>query len=177
MATLTTKDTDNTKKLLKEIDYLTHHSIAIGIFGKEDSTILMIAGVNEFGTTIQVTEKMRNFFMAKFIAGEISSPLSKNTTQIVIPERPFIRGSFDKNKNDYEKFIEQQLDKVLQLEITAKTCLELIGQYITGDIKKYIRDLQNPANAPMTVEMKGSSSPLVDTGRLLDSVTYEIITA
>jgi len=176
MAELITKDVDNTKKVLKEIDYLTSHAIAIGVFGKEDSTLVMIATVQEFGCNIVVTENMRRYFMARYLAGEISSPLSKNTAQIRIPERPFIRGSFDKNQKNYSSFIEKQIDKILQLGLPAKTGLELIGEYIAGDIKKYMVDLNSPANSPMTVQSKGSSNPLIDTGRLVNSITYEIVT-
>ena len=41
--------------------------------------------------------------------------------------------------------------------------------------KKYIQDGGKLApNAPMTVAMKGSSKPLIDTGSMLNSITYAV---
>ena len=41
--------------------------------------------------------------------------------------------------------------------------------------KKYITDGTHLApNAPATIARKGSSTPLIDTGALLNSITYEV---
>ena len=51
----------------------------------------------------------------------------------------------------------------------------LLGQTCVNTIQTYIRDLSSPANSGLTVANKGSSSPLVDTGRLLGSIDYEVV--
>jgi len=48
----------------------------------------------------------------------------------------------------------------------------MVGQ---AACKKWITDGTNLApNAPATIARKGSSTPLIDTGALLNSITYEI---
>ncbi len=177
MAQLETKDIDNTPKLLKELKYIETHDIIVGILGKSDSELMLIATVNEFGAIIPVTEKMRKFFLAKYINGEISHPIGRNTVQIVIPERPYIRGSFDsqKSKQKINNFIDANLNKVFEMQITGKQFLEMLGIFVVGIIQEYMTDLRRPKNAPMTVEMKGSSNPLIDTGRLRQAITYRIV--
>jgi hypothetical protein len=54
-------DKNNIPKLLQVLDDLESNKIEIGIFGSDDSTILMIATVNEFGCKIDVTPKMRAY--------------------------------------------------------------------------------------------------------------------
>ena len=44
-----------------------------------------------------------------------------------------------------------------------------------GKIREYMTDLRNPANANITVAVKGSSNPLVDTGHLISAIDYEVI--
>ena len=45
-----------------------------------------------------------------------------------------------------------------------------------GLIQKKMRDLKNPPNSQMTVEMKGSDNPLIDTGRLVGAIRHEVET-
>jgi hypothetical protein len=66
-----------------------------------DDDLVNIAEIHEFGTrpyTIRVTNKMRRFFMAMFIAGRMKAPLPPSKTVIQhpgVPERPFVRPTFD----------------------------------------------------------------------------------
>jgi len=41
-------------------------------------------------------------------------------------------------------------------------------------IREAIIELDTPPNAPATIEAKGSSNPLIDTGRMKDSVTWVV---
>ena len=50
--------------------------------------------------------------------------------------------------------------------------LDLYGQQMATAIKTYMRDLSQPPNHPYTVEQKGSSNPLIDTGAMLESITW-----
>jgi hypothetical protein len=43
-----------------------------------------------------------------------------------------------------------------------------------GDIQHEITVLRHPPNAPATIRAKGSSKPLIDTGEMRQSVTYQI---
>ena len=52
--------------------------------------------------------------------------------------------------------------------------LEMIGLLFSSVIKVYAVSLNSPLNHPYTVEQKGSSNPLVDTGDMIQSITYEV---
>jgi hypothetical protein len=48
------------------------------------------------------------------------------------------------------------------------------GTVAQDAIMQAIVDLQDPPNSPATIAKKGSSNPLIDTGHMRDSVTFEI---
>jgi hypothetical protein len=50
----------------------------------------------------------------------------------------------------------------------------MIGAKAAAIMKNTIRDLKEPPNAPSTVAKKKSANPLVDTGLLMQSVTWEL---
>lgn len=54
------------------------------------------------------------------------------------------------------------------------TILEQVGAIAAGATQQYMTDLKDPPNAPYTIEQKGSSNPLIDTGALRASVTYNV---
>ena len=166
MATI--KDDNNIPKLLKEIKYLATHRIEVGIFGKDDSKILMIARVNEFGVNIQVTEAMRNYLHATGLH------LKKSTKTITIPERSFIRSGFDENNKKIQRQAEKLLSDVLDMKLKAKNAMEVVGQIIVTQLQSYMTSVSSPANHPYTANKKGSSNPLIDEGHLRDSIVYKI---
>ena len=92
------------------------------------------------------------------------------------PSRPFIRQSADRNKGDIEKFCADQLKKVTQGG-TAERILNAIGVMQKGLIQDTISKSKEWAepNAEFTVERKGSDTPLIDTGRLMQSASYVIV--
>ncbi len=90
-----------------------------------------------------------------------------------IPERSFIRAWIDNNKSRIRKFKIKLLDKLYKRQINAEQALKLLGEFAQGGIKKYIIDLRTPGNADSTVAKKGSSNPLIDTGRMLNSVRHK----
>ena len=99
--------------------------------------------------------------------------LSPNTKVIKIPERSFLRTGHDENADRIIKQTERALCQVSAGKMSIDDMLDLYGQQMATAIKKYMRDLQNPPNHPYTVEQKGSSNPLIDTGNLLGSITWK----
>ena len=49
-----------------------------------------------------------------------------------------------------------------------------LGEVARGDIVKSINQTNSPANSPITIEAKGSSKPLIDTGFLRANVTFKV---
>lgn len=143
--------------------------VVVGITAKNDSKLIMIANVHEYGCDITVTDKMRGFFAYNF-----DVHLKKDTKVIKIPERSFIRSGFDKCN---EKFADYQdiLMSVVDGDISAKTFYEIIGQGGADMIRDFIiNEVKSPANSGLTIKNKGSSNPLVDTGRLANAIDYEV---
>ena len=125
-----------------------------------------LAGIHEYGCDIPVTPKMRAFLHANGLH------LSQNTTVIRIPERSFIRTGHDANVERIIKQTERALGQVIAGKMSVDDMLDLYGQQMATAIKLYMRDLKTPPNHPYTIEQKGSSNPLIDTGELLESITW-----
>lgn len=51
--------------------------------------------------------------------------------------------------------------------------LDLCGQQMATAIKEYATELSSPPNSAMTVDRKGSSNPLVDTGAMIEGITWK----
>lgn len=94
-----------------------------------------------------------------------------------IPARPFIGGTYDVKREDYVKMIRKGLDKVLIGKQTIEGLLGRVGLKFASDVKKTVigSEFQLLPNAPETIRRKGSDVPLVDTGRLVNSVTHEVV--
>ncbi|MEV9639478.1 hypothetical protein ABZ756_02120 [Mammaliicoccus sciuri] len=164
---ITIKDEDNTKQLLKTLKEIDKSQIDVGIVGG-DSEIAMIAAVHEFGCEIQVTDKMRGWF------GANGYPLKKETTVIRIPERSFLRSGYDENIDKIAEQVERQLPDVLENEVNLKIFMEGVGMQFAELIQKKLRDVKAPALSDMTIERKGSSNPLIDSGRLFGAIQHEV---
>lgn len=163
------KDTNNIPKYLDMMNGLLANQIHIGIFGADDSQILMIASVNEFGCSITVTPKMRAYLHSQ------GMHLKASTTEIKIPERSFVRSGFDDREKDIQSRAIKLLKKVLRMELDIDTFFSLIGQRIVDELQQYMTSIDKPANHPYTTEHKESSNPLVDSGRMRDSITYKVV--
>jgi hypothetical protein len=162
------RDTNNSPRVLRALRKLDKKSIKVGLPGPEESELVMIARVQEFGTEIQVTDKMRAWFSAN------GFPLKKDTTKIVIPERSFLRSGYDENIDDIADKIETLLPDVLENNVQPSVFTEMIGLEFAGLIQKKLKDLREPTNSGMTKQLKGSSNPLIDTGRLVGAIRAEV---
>ena len=108
-------------------------------------TIATIAAVNEFGT-----EDGR------------------------IPARPFLRPAIEENTAVYLRIVERDLPEILAGKQPMTRLLHRLGNLATGHVQRKIVDGPFTPNAPSTIRAKGSSSPLIDTGALRQSINYEI---
>lgn len=99
--------------------------------------------------------------------------LKDDTTVIKIPERSFLRTGHDENVDRVIKQTERAIGQVLAGKMTVDDMLDLYGEQMATAIKTYMRDLSTPPNHPYTVEQKGSSNPLIDTGNFVESITYK----
>lgn len=91
-----------------------------------------------------------------------------------IPERSFIRAWFDENATKAREFTRRLLESVVLGKRNLPDVPELLGQTFVAQIQKRMSAGVPPANAPSTIDRKGSSKPLIDTGQLRSSVTYRV---
>ena len=138
-----------TKKfdLQKKITTLKNVSIKVGFPSEKRETV----STDQEGVTALLKATVNNFGLG-------------------IPKRPFMNIAFAKNKNKYKKIIKKQLGKVEVLDYTKfLNQLGIVGQQ---DVQREITALRSPANSQATINAKGSSNPLIDSGHMLQSVTY-----
>jgi|SRR5579875_352496 len=197
-------DMDRLVKEMEYLDRHTVIIGIYGNDGENGSFYAMLANVHEFGTTIKpkngkylaipchtkaIGKRPGDFpdLVPMFGKGRTIYALGKPRPgkepemyfllkeSVKIPERSFIRSTFDEKENDWYQFIETELEKVIYGEITGKQLLDRIGARITADIQKKIRDIHDPPNAPLTVKNKGFDNPLIHTGQLRQHVTWIIV--
>ena len=94
------------------------------------------------------------------------------TPSVKIPERAFLRKGHDENINRIIKQTERALGQVVVGKMDIDTLLDLYGQQMSSAIKEYMKTTQ--PNSPITIENKGSSTPLVGkTNGLIESITWK----
>lgn len=91
-----------------------------------------------------------------------------------IPERPFMRNSMRDNRGKYKSAMSTSAAKILRGETAMGTVLSKLGIVAQGDIQSEITSLSTPPNSPVTIALKGSSNPLIDTGAMRQAVTYQV---
>lgn len=131
-------------------------------------------------------KKHRNVPMLKSAHVKVGFPAGKTDGDIMdiaiwnhfgtrnIPERPFLANAIRDNRTEYRNGMRKGAERIVNGENTAKGIMTLLGIKAQGDIQEEITALQDPPNAPGTIRQKGSSNPLIDTGRMRSSVNYEV---
>lgn len=100
-----------------------------------------------------------------------------------IPERSFLRASIDLNREKYRAYMHRTVGKLLDKWVLSRKsgpvdltlAFERLGLMAAADVKRLMRlsGYFVPLK-PETMRRKGSSKPLIDTGQLINSITYEI---
>ena len=92
-----------------------------------------------------------------------------------VPERSFIRAWCDANTKRVQAAMRRLLTGVVQGKYDRAQALTLLGLWIQGEIQKYIsRGVPPLPNAQATIDRKGSSRPLIDTGQLRAAVSFAL---
>lgn len=160
------KDNNRIPEIVANLSKTRNKKARVGYI--KNTELAMIASVHEFGCQIVVTDKMRNYLAAQGLH------LKKDTKYIIIPERSFLRTGADLHeKSVYEK-AELLINDVIAGNISIDLFYEMLALELRGKIQEYAIDLDNPANHPFTIERKGSSNPLVDSGGLIGSMEVEV---
>lgn len=99
-----------------------------------------------------------------------------------IPQRSFIRATFAKDAvaKTLQKLGTQYANAIINNKMDAEQALNKLGAWAASQIKKTIKNRETTgpdpqANKPATIARKGSSTPLVDTGRLINAITWMVV--
>lgn len=92
-----------------------------------------------------------------------------------VPERSFLRAWVDENKAEIARRLKQAAEDAVFGRQAPDVAMQRFGLWAVGEIKKRIVAGISPPLDPRTVARKGSSTPLVDTGQLLSSITSAVV--
>lgn len=90
-----------------------------------------------------------------------------------MPSRPFLRKSVDENEDKIRAFIHGIKNDFVR-GVPVEQVLKEIGVFQKDLIQEKITDGDFAPNAASTIRKKGSSRPLIDSGRMRQSVNYQI---
>jgi phage gpG-like protein len=142
------------RKLLARVNNLGDQHVRVGVFGDGQSrddgaSNVEIAAIHEYGSQA---------------AG--------------IPERSFIRATLRAKdaSGELASICKRLARGVVRDQMDHRKALEILGAQATTWIKGAITegDGISPPLHPATVARKGSSRPLVDTGQLINSITWKV---
>lgn len=155
----------NKKKLTDYVKDYANQYVKVGFFSDKSSlypdgeSVVSVALKNEYGATHQWWQELNG--------GEGG--------YIDIPPRPFFHTAWSKNLDKYKNLVKRYLSRSLNgANLDYEQFLNTLGIVAQQDIKSTIVNWGSPPNSPRTVDVKGFNNPLVRTGHMSESVTWEI---
>jgi hypothetical protein len=91
-----------------------------------------------------------------------------------VPERPFMRNAMKSNLSKYRQAMRTSAAKILTGKTGIRVVLGKLGVDASGDIQESITSLSSPPNSPVTIALKGSSNPLIDSREMHNAVTWKV---
>lgn len=85
-----------------------------------------------------------------------------------VPQRSYLRSTISEGKKKYRGVFKKLAEKITRGQMSKEQALETLGLLVTTDVKDKITDIKAP---PLTSR---DGNPLVDTGHLRQSITYEV---
>ncbi len=189
MIKVTVKNTQAAKFAIQEAlkKLMTDKTVTVGIHEdagnveSDDLTMASLGAIHEFGADINHPGGTSYGYANKAAAerGDVrflksgSGFMELGVTEahkINIPARPWLSPGVASGNAHYVKIIERELAN----GGSADSALEKVGVVAVGKVQKYMTDLKSPPNAPSTIKKKGSSNPLIDSGAMRQSVTFNV---
>ena len=177
--------------------------IVVGIVGSgENSTVMAIAHAHEYGATIRPKEKKYlaipltkeaetagtptvfndlrfvnakggNLLMVRDKKNGKSEAMFLLVKSVTLPERSFIRASFDEGKDKLGEIIEAQVSKVLAGQTSAEAAANAIGAQAAQMVQSYIDE--NRVKPASKTSKKQIHTTLYETGtHIRDRITWKV---
>ena len=140
-------------------------------------SVLSVAASNQFGNDIDhpggtpymIGAGGKAIFVKKDSPGAARLPKTK-PHRIKIPARPFMDHATEAMIADVKGEMEAVAKQANRREVSAAQALKKIGLFGEKSIQEAITDGMYEPDAPSTVRRKKSSKPLIDTGKMRQSV-------
>ena len=111
---------------------------------------------------------------ASFFVASLAAVHEFGSIKRKIPSRPFMRKTFKRELKNILKLRQVLYEKVLDGKLRVSVALSRLGAWYVGQIKNSFTSESFQALKKKTIARKGSSKPLIDTGRLRNSATYKV---
>ena len=154
------------EKYKRQIKSLNGSYIKFGFFGGSNVGFAKIVHTHEMGGIRKTTRKQRWYLRSKGMeVGE----------EIIIPERSFIRTSFDENLELIQSWMEELFKKVEE-GFSKQEAFRSIGKKCKGLVIKKLDSGDFVENDPFTREQKGyDKKPLEHTGALQEEIDFKVM--
>lgn len=178
------------KRIQLDMHNLDRFSVKVGVqsdAGENDGvSIAVYAAANEFGAEVPVAESQRELYYKRNRDGSVGHRFVKKARSdfaqmatigahtIRIPERSFMRSTFDEQRPKIERRMEKLFDMILHGKMAPTRALEAIGMEHGKQIQRKITTLREPPNSPVTIRKKGKSNPLIDSGQMRDVIRHVV---
>lgn len=128
--------------------------------GASPGDVIDIAFWNHYGTS----RAKGDVFFRNGMVG-ISGP---------IPARPFISVAMWQSRGEIRARMREGAKAVFNGKADLSQVLNKLGVLGSSKIQETVRGGSFAPNSPMTIQLKGSSKPLIDNGRMLAAVTWKL---
>jgi hypothetical protein len=99
-----------------------------------------------------------------------------------VPQRSFIRATVLARLREINSMYERIAKGAIEGKITLHVGYDIMGEYIRSEMQQTIRAQIPPPLKPETIDRKnrsvgggGASTPLIDTGQLINSIAFEVV--
>ena len=91
-----------------------------------------------------------------------------------VPARPFLGSTADENRDKWGRAGDVAISQALSGERDFAVGLAILGTIAQQDVQEKIASGAFAENSPVSVELKGSSQPLIDSGAMRQAIRYEV---
>lgn len=91
-----------------------------------------------------------------------------------IPEWAFMRATVREMKLKWQILTRDFIKRIYRGQITVEDALGLMAAEIKADIQKKIIEIDTPPNSEVTIRIKKSSNPLVDSGQMGQTIDFKV---
>lgn len=149
--------------------------VSVAETGKPRSLMLDLIAQIKRGVEVRVGTAQGTHGESGMSNDELAAIHEFGTEDGRVPERSFLRSTMKAQRRPWLDFLAARMKRVVAGKLPALAALEQLGLKAAGDVKAAIVAGIDPSNAPSTVAAKGSDTPLIDTGRLKESIMHEVV--